>query len=427
MFSYLSETLNIKSLGELIAPTLTPEQQLHQAISDGLVEKVRHMLDDVKVSVNARTPEGSYPIHSAAYAGRIDIFNMLLERGADITTLGPRGNTPLHLACAQGHYELAKLLISRGANVAQRNQSGRTSYDVAKGDSLRQFLLPLQFQHEDPSERAAAVQQAHQMGLTGFHDPTIPQAAIAPPPTAGMPYGAGPPTASSGYQEDPMAHNPHAALYAPPTHSAIPRGAAARRDPTVYRPIQADGFGTSVGNPELTAKYGNNVSIKPVAPPPPVAGTMPTTEVTSAAPAPAPRKSQPPPQFKIFNPKLAQQAQDPARPQSAGSVHEAPTAQYGPNSGPSALGAPQQFGQPTQPQFGQPYGQPAQAYGQPAYGQPVPAYGQPAQPFGQPAQHYGAPAQQYGPPQGQFPPPSPQGNCVEEEAVDFSATTSALQ
>ncbi|KDO25751.1 hypothetical protein SPRG_09050 [Saprolegnia parasitica CBS 223.65] len=396
MFSYLSETLNIKNLGELIAPTLTPEQQLHQAISDGLPEKVRHLLDDVKVSVNARTPEGSYPIHSAAYAGRVDIFNLLLERGADITTLGPRGNTPLHLACAQGHFELAKLLVSRGANVAQRNQSARTSYDVAKGDSLRQFLLPLQFQHEDPTERAAAVQQAHQMGLTGFHDPTMPQAAIAPPPTSMPPMGG-------GYQDAPMANDPHAALYAPPTHSAIPRGTAARRDPKVTRPIVADGFGSSVGNAELTAFYGNTVSINQAVPPPPVMSGPPAHQMTAApamAPAPAPRKSIPP-QFKIFNPKLAQQnhSQDGSgRPQSAGHQHPEPAASaasFGPSSGPSAF-APQQ-----QPSFGTYHAAPA--YNTSSFG------------------HQQQQQQQHA-----FP-PSPDGRYVQEESVDFSAHTSALQ
>ncbi|EQC38978.1 hypothetical protein SDRG_03931 [Saprolegnia diclina VS20] len=399
MFSYLSETLNIKNLGELIAPTLTPEQQLHQAISDGLPEKVRHLLDDVKVSVNARTPEGSYPIHSAAYAGRVDIFNLLLERGADITTLGPRGNTPLHLACAQGHFELAKLLVGRGANVAQRNQSGRTSYDVAKGDSLRQFLLPLQFQHEDPTERAAAVQQAHQMGLTGFHDPTMPQAAIAPPPTS-IPYGSAPPM-GGGYQDAPMASDPHAALYAPPTHSAIPRGAAARRDPKVTRPIAADGFGSSVGNAELTAFYGNTVSINQAVPPPPVMAGPPSHPMTAAstlAPAPAPRKSVPP-QFKIFNPKLAQQnhSQDGVgRPQSAGNQHPEPmtsAASFGPSSGPSAMGQASYAQQSYAPYHAAP------TYNTSSFGQ----HQQPA-----------------------FP-PSPDGRYVQEESVDFSAHTSALQ
>ncbi|KAH9117844.1 hypothetical protein LEN26_012412 [Aphanomyces euteiches] len=300
MFSYLSEKLNVKALGEMIAPTLTPEQQLHQAIEDNLSEKVRHLLDDVKVSPNARTPEGSSPVHTAAYFGRVEIFHMLLERGADISALGPRDNTPLHLACAQGHLEMAKLLVAKGANVAQRNKSNKTSYDVATGDTLRQWLLPLQFQHEDPNDRAAAIQQAQSMGISGFET-----GYVAPPPPPPPPAGAG-----NYYGAAPApAYDPHAALYAPPTHSAIPRHLASqnRRDPSVFRPIQADGFGSTVGNPELSAKYGNHVSVAQTAPPPTLAGPPPTS-YAAAAPAPvAPPVAahQPPPQFKIFNPRAA--------------------------------------------------------------------------------------------------------------------------
>ncbi|KAF0695751.1 hypothetical protein As57867_013391, partial [Aphanomyces stellatus] len=306
MFSYLSEKLNVNALAEMIAPTLTPEQQLHQAIEDNLPDKARHLLDDIKVSPNARTPEGSFPVHTAAYNGRVEILHMLLERGADISALGPRDNTPLHLACAQGHLEMAKLLVAKGANVAQRNKSHKTSYDVATGDTLRQWLLPLQFQHEDPSDRAAAIQHAQHMGLSGIqHDAGYVAATPPPPPPpmGGNYYGAGPPPQSTS----DAAFNPHAALYAPPTHSAIPKNhhasQAARRDPSIFRPIQADGFGTSVGNPELTAKYGNVASVAQTAPPPTLAGPPPTTS-SFAAPTPAavprPAAGGAPPQFKIF-------------------------------------------------------------------------------------------------------------------------------
>ncbi|ETV95402.1 hypothetical protein H310_11279 [Aphanomyces invadans] len=342
MFSYLSEKLNVKALGEMIAPTLTPEQQLHQAIEDNLIDKVRHLLDDVKVSPNARTPEGSFPVHTAAYNGRVDILLALIERGADISALGPRDNTPLHLACAQGHLEMAKLLVAKGANVAQRNKSHKTSYDVATGDTLRQWLLPLQFQHEDPTDRAAAIQQAQNMGLSGFETGNVVAAPPPPPPTSGAYYGAPPSGAAP-----PAPYDPHAALYAPPTHSAIPRhnpsAQQTRRDPSVFRPIQADGFGSSVGNPELTAKFGNTVSVTQTsAPPPPPGGAGPSAYAPFAASEPTStpvpmRQIQPPPQFKIFNPRAASGG---GRPHSAGVSQPPPAvASSGPFSGPSAYSA----------------------------------------------------------------------------------------
>ncbi|KDO19391.1 hypothetical protein SPRG_15132 [Saprolegnia parasitica CBS 223.65] len=216
------------------------------------------------------------------------------------------------------------------------------------------------------------------MGLTGFHDPTMPQAAIAPPPTS-MPAMGG------GYPDAPMANDPA-------------RGLVRAAD---TQPIVADGFGSSVGNAELTAFYGNTVSINQAVPPPPVMSGPPAHQMTAAPampPAPAPRKSIPP-QFKIFNPKLAQQnhSQDVSgRPQSAGHQHPEPATSatsFGPSSGPSAFA-------PQQPSFGTYHAAPT--YNTSAFGHQQ-----------QQQQHA-------------FP-PSPDGRYVQEESVDFSAHTSALQ
>ncbi|TMW63564.1 hypothetical protein Poli38472_002505 [Pythium oligandrum] len=329
MFSFIADKLNVKNLGEMLAPTYTPEQELHAAIEQGMEDKFLSLLDEHNVSPHATNDGGNMPIHTAAYYGRVRMLETLLVRGIDVNTLGPRDNTPLHFAASQGHFEMVKFLINNNANPAKRNRNGRTPYDIAKGDGLRQYLLPLQFRHEDPNEAATMLPP----GITPSVDPMAPRAEIAPPPMAGM-YNPGaapaPPQA---------AFNP---LYAAPTHSAIPRGPASRiARPGEYRPIQADGFGTSVGNAELTAKYGNTREVKVTAPPPmlgggaPVGGAapgFPTPPVSSdganpysaarTAPSPtppvaggypgfgappnsggAPRAG--PPQFKIFNPRLA--------------------------------------------------------------------------------------------------------------------------
>ncbi|RLN98431.1 hypothetical protein BBJ28_00023875, partial [Nothophytophthora sp. Chile5] len=133
-------------------------------------------------------------------------------------------------------------------------------------------------------------------------------------------------------------------LYAAATHSAIPRGGQSRFTRKDYRPIQADGFGSSVGNEALTAKFGNTREIKITAPPPssmvpaaptsvdsgmpeapPSAGVNPYASTYAAKPRTSSSASggypgyappnggavaRGPPQFKIFNPKLAANAND---------------------------------------------------------------------------------------------------------------------
>lgn len=347
MFSFIADKLNVKNLGEMLAPTFTPEQELHAAIETGMMDKVMRFLDEAQMDPNTPSPTGNLPIHTASYNGRIAVVELLLARGVDVNRAGPRENSPLHFAASQGHEDTVKFLINSGANPALRNRSGKTPYDIAKGDRIRQYLLPLQFRHEDPNQVASYLPP----GITPSVDPLAPKPDIAPPPMGGdYSMMGGPP------QQPQMPQNP---LYAAATHSAIPRGGAQSRITRgEYRPIQADGFGSSVGNEALTAKFGNTREIKVTAPPPSLgvgaaAGQAPTLPPPSDgsnpyaaqpragapsppgggyggyAPPPQALGSGPPnnnfargpPQFKIFNPKLAAQntGAAPANPGAFGS------------------------------------------------------------------------------------------------------------
>jgi ankyrin repeat protein len=55
---------------------------------------------------------------NSAVSGYLDIVELLLNNGADLTHVSPSGWTPLHLASYDGHVEIVKLLLSRGANPA---------------------------------------------------------------------------------------------------------------------------------------------------------------------------------------------------------------------------------------------------------------------------------------------------------------------
>lgn len=329
MFSFIADKLNVKNLGEMLAPTLTPEQEFHAAIEAGMQDKVLRFLDEMQLDPNTPTATGNLPVHTASYHGRINIIELLFARNVDVNVVGPRDNTPLHFAASQGHEDAVRFLVNSGANPALRNRNGKTPYDVAKGDRIRQYLLPLQFRHEDPQQAASFLPP----GITPSVDPLAPKPEIAPPPLSGDYSMLG--------QQQQQAQVPHNPLYAAATHSAIPRGGQSRITRGDYRPIQADGFGSSVGNEALTAKFGNTREIKVTAPPPslgaaamggaptlppPTDGSNPySAQPRAGAPSPPPQASgyagyappasggapnnfgRGPPQFKIFNPKLAAQ------------------------------------------------------------------------------------------------------------------------
>lgn len=59
-----------------------------------------------------------------------------------------QGNTPLHYAARYGHLDLCRILVERGSFAGKKNDQGQTAYDTTECHTVRQYLLPLQFQSE---------------------------------------------------------------------------------------------------------------------------------------------------------------------------------------------------------------------------------------------------------------------------------------
>jgi cytohesin len=62
-----------------------------------------------------RQERGFAPIHEAAFLGRRDLIDLLLEKGADINARGNDGRNAITEAIRGGHPELADYLRAKGA------------------------------------------------------------------------------------------------------------------------------------------------------------------------------------------------------------------------------------------------------------------------------------------------------------------------
>ena len=69
---------------------------------------------------------GGAPLNVAASSGSMEIAVALIDKGADIESVGPLGTHPLHAAAAAGNLAMTKLLIAHAAKIDAVDSKGST-------------------------------------------------------------------------------------------------------------------------------------------------------------------------------------------------------------------------------------------------------------------------------------------------------------
>jgi uncharacterized protein len=132
-----------------------PELDVFDATALGYIDRLRARLEEDPSRATAYSSDGFTALHYAAFFGKAEVANVLIEAGAkvDAYTQNAFANQPLHAAAAGRHLEVCRILLAAGADVNATQHGGYTPLHEAaqSGDvELAELFLSA---GADPSAR----------------------------------------------------------------------------------------------------------------------------------------------------------------------------------------------------------------------------------------------------------------------------------
>ncbi|XP_048240955.1 ankyrin-1-like [Haliotis rufescens] len=105
---------------------------LHWACRGGHAKMVQHILAQGLVNITSRGIYGRTPLMIAANYGHREVFDILLNEGAQISSVDSNGDNILHLASFGGNVEMVKHILSQNlADINARDKDGDTAAMMA--------------------------------------------------------------------------------------------------------------------------------------------------------------------------------------------------------------------------------------------------------------------------------------------------------
>jgi ankyrin repeat protein len=136
----------------LLAQAAPDSLTIHEAAAMGVVPRLARLLDQDPSEVNAWSSDGFQPLALAAFFGRPAAVELLLARGAEVSTPARHAFhvTPLHAALAGPTPDVARALVAAGADVNARQQGGVTPLQEAAANGAPDLVRLLLEHGADP-------------------------------------------------------------------------------------------------------------------------------------------------------------------------------------------------------------------------------------------------------------------------------------
>ncbi|KAL1490617.1 hypothetical protein ABEB36_013279 [Hypothenemus hampei] len=103
------------------------ERGIWSAAQYGELERVKHLVETGKCSIDQRDSAGYTALHYASRNGQLSVCKYLVLNGAELNATTKSGRaTALHRAASAGHKEVIDYLLSINANVELQDSDGKT-------------------------------------------------------------------------------------------------------------------------------------------------------------------------------------------------------------------------------------------------------------------------------------------------------------
>ena len=114
-----------------------------------------NLLISLGLDINKQDIKGNTLLHVAAFCNNSsDIVTFLLNNGAKLNIQSESGNTPLHVASMMNNIQIVQLLLDHGADITIKNNEGKTAEDKAKSALIKNLLAQARIAHEEELDAA---------------------------------------------------------------------------------------------------------------------------------------------------------------------------------------------------------------------------------------------------------------------------------
>jgi ankyrin repeat protein len=127
---------------------------LFHAVRGGKLEIFKLLIErGANVNAKNKSREYAYPLHLAVLKGNAEVVRLLVENGAKLNYLGTR-MTPLHIAAGTANIEIVRILVENGADVNKRARgkpaTGLTPLEYAKQERTAKHMAVISYLENPP-------------------------------------------------------------------------------------------------------------------------------------------------------------------------------------------------------------------------------------------------------------------------------------